>query len=287
MAVKRVIDTGFWNDDKVVENFTPEDKLFMLYLLTNPHTTQLGIYAINKKTMAFELGYSTDTINNLLDRFENNYKMIMFSTETNEIAIKNYLRHSIVKGGKPVEDCLTKEISQVKDKKLLQYVFSNLVNYENLNETVNSILNKYKNIILLNNNDNDNEYSYPLSWDDTCNDTSVEIVDNKQGIKNNIIDYLNKKTGSNYKFSSKKTNDLINTRLKEGFTEQDFYEVIDKKTIEWKGTDFEKFLRPETLFSNKFESYLNQKVKLDTGVVMRMKGIDLTKFNFKGSEKNE
>ena len=114
-----------------------------------------------------------------------------------------------------------------------------------------------------------------------------DLIDDKRVLLNKIITYLNKQTGSNYKFSSKKTNDLINARLREGFTEQDFYEVIDKKTIEWKGTDFEKFLRPETLFSNKFESYLNQKVKLDTGVVMRMKGIDLTKFNFKGSEKNE
>lgn len=284
MAVKRVIDTGFWNDDKVVEHFTPEDKLFMLYLISNPHTTQLGIYAITKKTMAFELGYSTDTIESLLDRFEKKYKMIMFSKETNEVAIRNYLRYSIIKGGKPVEDCLTKEINQVKNKQLLQYVFTNLVNYENLNETVNSILNKYNNIIY-NSNENDNEYSYPLSWYDTCDDTSVEIIDNKQIVKNNIIDYLNKKTGSNYKFSTKKTNDLINTRLKEGFTEQDFYEVIDKKTLEWKGTDFEKFLRPETLFSNKFESYLNQKVNFNTDVVMRIKGIDLTKFNFKGSEK--
>lgn len=49
MSVKRVVDTQFWNDDKVVDCFSPEDKLFMLYLMTNPHTTQLGIYPVNEK----------------------------------------------------------------------------------------------------------------------------------------------------------------------------------------------------------------------------------------------
>ena len=71
MGIKRIVDVQFWNDDKVLEYFSPEDKLFMLYLMTNPHTTQLGIYAINKKHMSFELGYTIDVINVLLDRFEN------------------------------------------------------------------------------------------------------------------------------------------------------------------------------------------------------------------------
>ena len=52
--MKRVIDTSFWTDDKVVDLFSPEDRYFFLYLMTNPHTTQLGIYAINKKYMAFD-----------------------------------------------------------------------------------------------------------------------------------------------------------------------------------------------------------------------------------------
>ena len=64
MGIKRVVDTEFWTDDKVIEMFTPEDKLFMLYLMTNPHTTQLGIYGISKKVMAFETGYSSDAISN-------------------------------------------------------------------------------------------------------------------------------------------------------------------------------------------------------------------------------
>ena len=75
-----------------------------------------------------------------------------------------------------------------------------------------------------------------------------------------IVDYLNQKAGTKYKASSKKTQTCIHARLAEGFTEDDFKAVIDKKCAEWLGTEFEQYLRPETLFGTKFESYLNAKV---------------------------
>jgi hypothetical protein len=176
MGIKRVVDTQFWTDDKVIEMFSPEDKLFMLYLMTNPHTTQLGIYALSKKVMAFETGYSSDTISVLLDRFETKYDLIRYSNETKEVAIKNYLRHSIIKGGKPVEDLLTKEISKVKDKALLQYVFDGISSFENLNATVSNILP------LLNQNGNDNgnendnvdDNDNDVSYHDSCHDSSAD-----------------------------------------------------------------------------------------------------------------
>ena len=73
----------------------------------------------------------------------------------------------------------------------------------------------------------------------------------------NIIARLNEKSGMNYKHSSKATQGHINARLAEGYTVEDFYTVIDKKCAEWRGTDFEKYLRPSTLFGSKFENYLN------------------------------
>lgn len=75
-----------------------------------------------------------------------------------------------------------------------------------------------------------------------------------------IIDHLNQRTGSQYRASTKGTRTLIQARLKEGFTVDDFKTVIDKKCVEWVGTEWEKFLRPQTLFGTKFESYLNAKV---------------------------
>lgn len=83
----------------------------------------------------------------------------------------------------------------------------------------------------------------------------------KKDIYSLVINYLNQKAGTNYRATTKKTINLINARLGEDFKEEDFYKVIDNKVSEWKGTDFEKYLRPETLFGAKFENYLNQKVK--------------------------
>ncbi|WP_338470941.1 conserved phage C-terminal domain-containing protein [Niallia sp. XMNu-256] len=75
-----------------------------------------------------------------------------------------------------------------------------------------------------------------------------------------ILTYLNSKANTNYKVSSRKTKQLIKSRFNEGFQLEDFIKVIDIKTEEWKNDPaMSKFLRPETLFGPKFESYLNQK----------------------------
>lgn len=74
-----------------------------------------------------------------------------------------------------------------------------------------------------------------------------------------IISYLNQKANTNYRTSTKETQQFINARLSEGYTVDDFFTVIDKKCTEWLNTDMEKYLRPKTLFGNKFESYVNQK----------------------------
>ena len=178
MSIKRVIDTQFWNDDKVVDMFSPEDKLFFLYLMTNPHTTQLGIYKINKKIMAFELGYSVEAVAVLVERFETKYGLIWYSTQTQEIAIKNYLKHSIIKGGKPVYDLLIKEIKQVKNKKLIKCVYNSIYDSDDLNETVKSILNYINDLYMQNANDNDNDNDNDVSYYDTCNDTSLSFSPN-------------------------------------------------------------------------------------------------------------
>ena len=73
-----------------------------------------------------------------------------------------------------------------------------------------------------------------------------------------IIDYLNLKTNKNYKTTTQKTRTLIKARMNEHFTVDDFKIVINKMCTEWMGTNMEKYLRPETLFGTKFESYLNQ-----------------------------
>lgn len=181
MGIKRIVCTDFWSDDKVMDVFSPEDKLFFLYLMTNPHTTQLGVYHINKKMMAFELGYSMESVGILIDRFQE-YDLIKYSPETSEVAIRNYLKHSIVKGGKPVEDLLEREIKQVKNKSLLRYVYDNLIKDDNLNASVKKIMP-----LLLNENvnDNDNDNEESLSYKERIVDESS--TNRVKGLPDGII----------------------------------------------------------------------------------------------------
>lgn len=95
-------------------------------------------------------------------------------------------------------------------------------------------------------------------------------IKNVKNVKNNsevekipfaeIIDYLNNKTGKRYK-NVTGNQKYIKARWHEGNRLDDFKHVIDVKAAEWLGTDWAKYLRPVTLFGNKFDEYLNQGVK--------------------------
>lgn len=89
--------------------------------------------------------------------------------------------------------------------------------------------------------------------------TNKENTNNKINY-NNIVGYLNLKAKTNYRSTTPKTQTLIRARMNEGFTEDDFKKVIDNMCSKWLGTDMAQYLRPETLFGNKFEGYLNLKV---------------------------
>lgn len=82
-------------------------------------------------------------------------------------------------------------------------------------------------------------------------------VSDVKKVASEVIDYLNEKAQTRYKSTTAKTLALIRARLSEGFVVGDFKTVIDKKCAEWQGTEWEKFIRPETLFGTKFEGYLN------------------------------
>ena len=79
-----------------------------------------------------------------------------------------------------------------------------------------------------------------------------------------IVGFLNEKADVHYKPTTKETQQKIIKLLKQGFDKRDFEQVITTMVTEWKGTEMEKYLRPETLFGNKFESYLNRKVAKKT-----------------------
>lgn len=102
---------------------------------------------------------------------------------------------------------------------------------------------------------NNNIYNY-----DNNNKNIVEkkTLDRINDIEK-IINYLNEKCNTNYRPKTKSTIRHINARFEEGYTVEDFFKVIDNKVSDWSGTSYQKYLRPDTLFATKFESYVNEK----------------------------
>lgn len=127
--MKRIIDTNFWTDSHVIDNYSVEDKFFMLYLSTNPKTSQVGIYSLPLKIISFETGFNVEVVQVLIDRFTHVYKNIIYDYTTQEITLLNSLKSSIVKGGRPVSDLLKRELNKVSHGDLIYQTYLHLKDF--------------------------------------------------------------------------------------------------------------------------------------------------------------
>ena len=121
MATFRKIHTIFWSDP-FIQSLSPERKYFYLYLLTNERTRQCGIYEITKKQISYDTGYNIDTVSLLLGYFIDTLK-ILYSEKTSEIAIKNWNKYNDSRSPQ-VKTLVNQELEKIKDKKLIQYIYS-------------------------------------------------------------------------------------------------------------------------------------------------------------------
>ena len=123
---------------------------------------------------------------------------------------------------------------------------------------IHDYLNRQSTIIK---NDKENNIINNNTKNNISNDILQKEETNFSDACKEIIDHLNTRLNSSYKYTTKKTRDLIKARIKEGFTIDDFKTVIDKMCVKWTGTKWEEYLRPQTLFGGNFESYLNKEIK--------------------------
>ena len=121
MANYRNISINFWADSKVDDEFTPEDKYFYLFLLTNPHTNICGCYEISMKQMERETGYNADTIKRLIARMQTVHDVIRYSDKTKEILILNWYKYNWSKS-ENVKKAVIAVASHVKDDTFKRYV---------------------------------------------------------------------------------------------------------------------------------------------------------------------
>lgn len=211
---KTIVERDFWNNEKVIDEFSPEDKLFMMYLLTCPRGNPIGIYKIPIKIIAFEIGYSPEAVRVLLDRFETKYKKIVYNYEEQEIAILSTLKHTINRGGKPIEEMVTKKLDDVVDTNLVVKVYDHMHDWwelsnreidktiknifeneikkrEELISNTNTYINTYTNT-----NTNTNTYSGTDSVDDSkecsnINDNNKNTDSDNDSWKKQVISEWN------------------------------------------------------------------------------------------------
>ena len=144
MALYRHVYLKFWKDDKVMELFSVEEKLLFLFLLTNPNTTQIGVYKILPKEIAFMTGFEEEEVSIMLELFEKEYKLIKYNKLTHEIAIVHWARYNLNKaGGKPMMDCISSELSRVEDVSLLQVILDHIKN-ENIKKLYINVIRREK-----------------------------------------------------------------------------------------------------------------------------------------------
>ena len=90
------------------------------------------------------------------------------------------------------------------------------------------------------------------------NNNEIDNNNNKLLICKEVISYLNLKAKKNFKVDTASHQKFIKARLKEGYVLEDFKKVVDIMVAKWKGTEYEQYLQPQTLFGNKMDNYLNQ-----------------------------
>ena len=223
---KTIIERDFWADSLIIDEYSPEDKLFMLYLLTCPRGSSIGIFKLPIKLMAFEIGYSPEAIRTLIDRFQNKYNRIKYDFNNQEIAVKNALKYSIAKGGKPVEDMVARELREVENDNLIEFVYENMVHWWEISErTIDQSIKKLFEEELIkrglninaNANANANANSYPVSYHDSYKDLNSN---NNSQMNDTTIDRYNES------LNDSKDYDQFSTNSDEWLVKEYFYSHI-------------------------------------------------------------
>lgn len=253
MGKNRPINTRMWKDQKVVEKFTSEDKLFWFYLLTNDKVNNLGCYKLTKRQVSFDTGFTESTIDNVFTRFMDYHDTIIYDNETNEILIRNYSKYNWT-SSPMYRKSLETQFEKIESKTLkseLQRIIDEFYGTEPRKATKIVIERALTNVD--GNVKKDELMPFEASKEEEREEDIREIID----YYNEII---SKELGTTvFTYKNSQVNKNINARLNDGHEVIDFKKVIDYKMSEWKGTDYQKHLVPNTLFSLKhFSNYLMQ-----------------------------
>jgi hypothetical protein len=119
MAAYRQVHISFWQDP-YIEDLSPKEKYFYLYLMTNSRTKQCGCYEISMKLIKYETGLTQQEIDSYIEKLSTG-KKIGYDKQNQEFLLLNWLKHNSFKSPK-VLACIEKELEFVKTQSFIDYI---------------------------------------------------------------------------------------------------------------------------------------------------------------------
>ena len=233
--IKKSEVTGFLSFFKFPKPFIYDEK----YKSLSNHAKLLYMLLFGRLELSIKNGWH-DRDGNVFQYYTNEQLMVDLNSS----------EKTIIKFKKELKDVgLLKEVRQGNN-------LPNRIYISAVDGTVNSTVSELE--ILQSGTVNNTVSELEILQTNKTNNNEIDNNNNKLSICKEVISYLNLKAKKNFKVNTASHQKFIKARLKEGYVLEDFKKVVDVMVAKWKGTDYEQYLQPQTLFGNKMDNYLNQ-----------------------------
>ena len=233
--IKKSEVTGFLSFFKFPKSFIYDEK----YKSLSNHAKLLYMLLFGRLELSIKNGWH-DRDGNVFQYYTNEQLMVDLNSS----------EKTIIKFKKELKDVgLLKEVRQGNN-------LPNRIYISAVDGTVNSTVSELE--ILQSGTVNNTVSELEILQTNKTNNNEIDNNNNKLSICKEVISYLNLKAKKNFKVDTASHHKFIKARLKEGYVLEDFKNVVDIMVAKWKGTEYEQYLQPQTLFGNKMDNYLNQ-----------------------------
>ena len=233
--IKKSEVTGFLSFFKFPKPFIYDEK----YKSLSNHAKLLYMLLFGRLELSIKNGWH-DRDGNVFQYYTNEQLMVDLNSS----------EKTIIKFKKELKDVgLLKEVRQGNN-------LPNRIYISAVDGTVNSTVPELE--ILQSGTVNNTVSELEILQTNKTNNNEIDNNNNKLSICKEVISYLNLKAKKNFKVDTASHQKFIKARLKEGYVLEDFKKVVDVMVAKWKGTEYEQYLQPQTLFGNKMDNYLNQ-----------------------------
>lgn len=233
--IKKSEVTGFLSFFKFPKPFIYDEK----YKSLSNHAKLLYMLLFGRLELSIKNGWH-DRDGNVFQYYTNEQLMVDLNSS----------EKTIIKFKKELKDVgLLKEVRQGNN-------LPNRIYISAVDGTVNSTVSELE--ILQSGTVNNTVSELEILQTNKTNNNEIDNNNNKLLIYKEVISYLNLKAKKNFKIDTASHQKFIKARLKEGYVLEDFKKVVDIMVAKWKGTEYEQYLQPQTLFGNKMDNYLNQ-----------------------------